>query len=246
MKYVVSLLVLLSIASVWANEKADKLAEKNGGLVRIKGKGCVAAIDCRAKEGRISPADGITRFGGCYGIDVKTVNGEPFTFANATGQLKNSGANAAVFIVDDPSLPMTLLALEEKWSLINVAKIKSADDATTARRLSLLFLRQAVRVIGTDTVNETGSFLYQTFAPEDLDKINGYDFPAGAYISMNLGMERLGIEQVEMVTYKDACEMGAAPQPTNDIQRVIWDAMTNKKIDAKDPTARWKRDFEKK
>ena len=31
------------------------------------------------------------------------------------------------------------------------------------------------------------------------------------------------VRKIEVVSYQDACEMGVAPAPTNDVQKAIWD-----------------------
>ena len=58
------------------------------------------------------------------------------TIANADGLLKKSGGNAAVFVVDDPSLPLSLVAYGSNWGMVNVAKLGEGDAKKLERRLS--------------------------------------------------------------------------------------------------------------
>ena len=197
------------------------LDEKDGGLVRYKGSGFVAVIDCRESTGT-EYIDGLQHFKNCYAVDMRVFKGNTFAIHDAKKQLESTEGNAAIFIVDDLMLPMTLLAGEEKWTMINVAKVKTSDRKLLSHRLSLLFVRQVARVIGTDTAPEFDICFHQAFEGSDLDKITKYDFTAGAYVSMNLGMKALGIEPIEMITYREACELGIAQPPTNDIQKAVW------------------------
>ena len=220
-------LAVLSCVCVAAVLAADStpLSAHEGGLVRTKGKGYVAVIDCRGAAAGNECAEGIQKVIDTFQPEIRVVRGKAFSLANAVTQLGESGGNAAVFIVDDPSLPITLTAYEEKWTLLNTAKV--ATDRPTAeklkKRMSILFMRQCTRILGSDASKTPETCHYHAFSLSDLDSINTYDVGLGTSICVGDSMERLGIEAIELVTYKDACQMGIAPPPTNDIQRVIWE-----------------------
>ena len=239
--------VLCAAVSIHAETIQEKI-DKAGGLVRIKGMGNLTVIDCRPSDAKAELRGAIEALQSEVYIDVLYKRGAAFSMATASAAVKATDASVAVFIVDDASLPMTLTASEEKWSLVNVAKIKTDSPAPEKfkKRLSTLFMRQSARVLGSDVINTPDCCTYQVFDLKDLDAINTFAVPWGASISLKMSVKRLGIEPVEEATYEDACEMGVAAPPTNEIQRAIWQKVNNKQTDKADPTARWKRDFEKK
>jgi hypothetical protein len=57
----------------------------------------------------------------------------------------------------------------------------------------------------------------------DLDKITDLDVAMDTYVAVCQSFDSIGIVPSEYGTYQDACEMGIAPAPTNDIQRAIWE-----------------------
>lgn len=227
---------------------AENESEKYGGHVKISGKGYVAAIDCRPNGNSDEYAEGMKAVADTFLVDVRLSKGETFSLLNAKSQLQKSEGNCAVFIIDDPNMPMTLSASEEKWSMINVAKTRldSPGKQQFRRRISLLFARQAFRSLGADESASVDTCLHTVFKPSDLDAITSYDLPMGAEMAIPETMKLRGIEKIEYSTYEDACDLGVAAPPTNDVQKAIWEKVKNKKIDKADPTARWKRDFEKK
>ena len=248
MKRLIAFAAVLCVAVSIQAETVQEKIDKAGGLVRIKGKGNLTVIDCRPSDAKAELKDAIEALQSEVYIDVAQTREAAFSLSSASQAVKASGASVAVFIVDDASLPMTLTASEEKWSLVNVAKIRSDSPSSEKfkKRLSTLFMRQCARVLGSDVINTPECCTYQVFDLKDLDTINTFALPWGASISLKMSVTRLGIEPVEEATYEDACEMGVAAQPTNEIQRAIWQKINNKQTDKADPTARWKRDFEKK
>lgn len=56
----------------------------------------------------------------------------------------------------------------------------------------------------------------------DLEVLPNEHIPVDVTIRMNQHTEKFGIPPAIMKPYKIACQEGWAPQPTNDIQRTIW------------------------
>lgn len=210
---------------VFAEDSVEEYGRKNGGWQRFSGKGFVAVLDCRGGEPGLEYAEGIAKVKEAFKTDMKVLSGKPFSLANAVGQLESCGGNAAVFIVDDPALPMTLTAYEDKWTLINAAKAAadSPEQKRLCKRLSILFMRQCCRIIGSDASKSPETCQYHVFSLKDLDAIDTYDVGFGTSLCVNESMCRLGLEPVEMITYREACEMGKAAAPTNAIQKAIWE-----------------------
>ena len=137
--------------------EVDKCASLNGGYVKIRGKGHVSLIDCRKDRSAHVCKGGIAKINDLFSIDIREFAGAPFSFANAVSQLEKSRGGAAVFVVDDPALPITLAAPEEKWTLINIARLKASgsDAGLLESRTSKLFVRQCCFVLGSDKEKST-------------------------------------------------------------------------------------------
>ena len=237
---IVSALSLVGLAET----EVDPFAT-SGGMFRLRGKGKIAVIDCRAQPNAVDYAQGREAAEKSFYLDIINSKGKPFTLANAKEQLKESGANAAVFIADDPSLPMSLAASEESWAMLNAASIRSdnPDAKTFARRLSVLFVRQFCRALGSDECMGKDTAFHVILDVKDIDEVTSLDITMLPEMGIRDTLPRRGLELIEIGSYEDACDMGIAHQPTNDIQRAIWQKAANKKADKADPTNRWKRDF---
>lgn len=161
-----------------------------------------------------------------FAIDVRKVEGPAPDLRAVPAALKELGAKGAIWIVDDPSLPISLVAAEDGWGVLNVAQllVDSPDAAKLAKRVSKFIYRtfanvngigdstmmpacvmkQAVGVAGVDAL------ICATYSPEACSKI-------GSFLAMS------GYKRRNRGTYYDACEEGWAPAPTNAVQKKIWD-----------------------
>jgi len=204
--------------------KPDDLS-RYGGMARLSGKGHVALVDCRKSGGELDFAAGTKQVSNLFGINISYHRGRAFSLANASAQLHETGGNVAVFVADDPALPMSLSAPEAKWAMLNasLASVDAPDAKTLHRRLSLLFIRQCCRVLGSDESFSTDTCFHSVFGVNDLDAITSYDLPMGPEMAIPETMTLRGIEKIEYGTYEEACMAGVALPPTNAVQKAIWD-----------------------
>ena len=161
-----------------------------------------------------------------FAIDIQKVDGAAPDIRTIPATLKGLGAKGGIWIVDDPSMPISLVAAENGWAILNVAPLTadSPDSAKLTKRIGKFVLRtfaningisdstmmpacvmkQAVGVAGVD------GLICSTYSPEACSKI-------GSYLAM------AGYKRCQRGTYYDACEEGWAPAPTNAVQKAIWD-----------------------
>ena len=201
-----------------------KDAEKDGGAVKLSGAGKIATIVCCDLDVKtVKPA--LDLVDALFHLEHVAVRQTTFAVRDATAFLTQSSANAAVFLVDDATLPYSLVAPEAKWGLVNVAalKIDRPSQAIFAKRVNLLFMRTICRVLGSDAARSTECCNFPAFDLKGLDGIKGLDPAIEAFINVNESMKYLGLEQTIWGTYRDACEMEMAPPPTNAVQRTIAD-----------------------
>ena len=224
-----TILAAIAAIAVVHGAAADADAEreymaKNGGAVKISGKGRIALVDCRKHADEADCQSGVKALRNLFKPQIVWRKGAGFTIPSAAEEVRKSGDNAVVFVVDDPTLPMTLTAAEERWAMINAAKAAAdrPDEAKFRKRMGLLFMRQCCRLMGSDATKTPECCLYPAFTLADLDAIEGTDVAISVFIAISESMLRIGLEGVEIVSYRDACELEKAPPPTNDLQRAIW------------------------
>lgn len=164
--------------------------------------------------------------GDYFGIDIRFQRGKAPDVRSVAAELTRLGARGAIWIVDDPLLPLTLGACEDGWGFVNVRAAmadKPAKETLELRVHKLLLrlfgdihnVRQTTMVphcVMTKAVGLKGLDALECpeYSPEPVGKILDYLVEAG-YKPCHVG------------TYADACAEGWAPPPTNAAQRVIWD-----------------------
>lgn len=143
---------------------------------------------------------------------------------------------ASIFVVDDPKLPMTLLASEEHWVMVNVAKIVCEKPQFFRARAGKLLSRGFCFVLGaTDSQYMLAATGCMNKA-EDLDAVPDYRVPVDLVARFKRYGRAMGLKPFEVATYRQACKDGWAPSPTNDVQKDIWD-------EVKDPKKRFEKDL---
>lgn len=231
--YIVMSCAMMVVTAVAAVDTATSIVkmtpeerlEYDGGPYQLKGKGWVAAIDCRSNPDQNDYAEGSAKIEFELCTIVSNRIQSAFSISTASNVVKAYGANVAVFIIDDESMPMTLSAPEEKWSLVNVAKLKVSDYNLEKfrKRVSMMFTRQCCRALGSDEGPEGETCFKTVFNAEDVDKIDSMDITYSATTQIFATMPLRGMEPIDWGSYRDACQLGIAPMPINDNQRRVWD-----------------------
>lgn len=165
-------------------------------------------------------------------IDIEYMEGTDLvTPMNASEMLAKIKAQAAVFIVDDKSLPSVLVAPESGWGMLNVGAL--VNDKPSLDVLAKRVRREMWRVFAmtcgsTDT--ETGHCLLAPVAGiRDLDAIDANEVGPEPYMRIKRHLERFGFRTYVRASYKRACIDGWAPQPTNEFQKAIWERVKSDK-----------------
>lgn len=229
-----SIAIALTITAAWSVAKPAKQPttrvevdiQELGGLIKRPAKGYVAICNCQSS---VSPKDISALFlmssKSPIQLNFRVSNaGDKFVLASAKRIMGD--ANAAIFIVDEPNLPMSLVAMEAKWGLVNVAQLKqdSPKTLTLIRRLDKLVSRVATNLLGGNmSLQVKFSAMQPVFSLEELDCLEGNAFSPMALTQMMFTIGKMGLSMSEDTTYEQACMEGWAPPPTNEIQKAIWD-----------------------
>lgn len=236
MKQLLFAALAIATASAFAETKAPEAAngkkeptrlQKAGGFVfdtrRIDGKfvfvNAQTKIDANVMTGSVAL---IKRD---YNWVVTSETLPSVSIASMADAMKKFSATAAVFLVDDASLPTISAFPEAKCALVNVAAL-SADKPSADilnKRISKELNRGIVFALGGGyTTFETGS-MQPVATLADLDKLNS-DFvaPDSSMAALRAG-QAFGFKPIRRATYRKACKEGWAPAPTNEFQKAIWD-----------------------
>lgn len=209
-----------------AAEKAESELELTGGMVSRPAKGFVAVVDLQTSFGLDRFGELFFPRGRCLRIPYKIVRGErAFDVKTAGEEVGKLGANAAIFLIDDPTLPMSLASLEAEWAMVNMAKLTAdhPNAETLFKRVDRMFSRATIQILGGGSFMQFPmSAMKRVNSLADLDQLPGRSPSPQAMMSMDSYMRELGIVMSIDVPYSVACEEGWAPAPTNDVQKVIW------------------------
>ena len=152
-------------------------------------------------------------------------DGKAVTAATAGSARKDAKADAAVFLVEDKTMPdMMLVSPEGRWAIVNVAAL-AADGAASqyaVARLHKEMVRAFAYLAGGCGSAVAGHLLAHTTRPDQLDAYSEARPPMDVLAKVSRRLPQLGITPQRMATYQQACKEGWAPAPTNDVQRTIW------------------------
>ncbi len=207
-------------------EKQAYVLKMTGGFIHdpsgLKGK--VAIVDTQD----VVPADAIKAVASRLSSDAK-LNFEYQKSKPGTPDeiLKQSGAVAVTIVVNDPSQPISCVAIEDRWAIVNVAKIGRGlkTDAAKAKfvpsRTAKEISRMTALLCGATRSRFKGNIM-DVSRLEDLDLIDD-GLPMDHISAMGDYLKKLGMTKDRVVPYRRAVQEGWAPAPTNDIQKAVWD-----------------------
>lgn len=200
-------------------EKAEKKAqarqrmmEKTGGIIEKPGTGRVVIVSAQDKYSLNDIDAQVKKCNGAIRVKIDVEKG-----AWKFGDKLPAGANAAIYIVNDATLPISLVAMEEQWGVLNVAKL----DGNA--RFNKALARVMIATLGAGVSQFKGSPMQTVKNVDDLDKLHSEGITFDALQSIMRNLQNLGVTQTRKTTYRRACMEGWAAQPTNSFQKAIWD-----------------------
>ena len=158
-------------------------------------------------------------------FDAYAAKGPAPTLKTADKALADSGANAAVFLVDDDVLPALLVAPERRWAFVNVRPLaadKPDQERLEFRTRSELW-RAFAMVLGAGDTESTACVMNPCVSLADLDKAESGMISMEPLATIQAHAKKIGITPYIRAFYRTACREGWAPAPTNQYQQAIWD-----------------------
>lgn len=235
MKKLALVAIVCSLVGTLRAEDSDPFTD--GTLIVKPGKGAITLFSCQTKLGT-NEVVGITKpFYTSIFIPVNVVTvKDAFAFDAVPRLMASTDGKVSVFLVDDKTLPPSLVAPESKWGLVNVAAAAqgASGDAVVKARLEKLFTRVAGQLVGVLAPRSRKGVMSWVNTVDGLDALTSAQLTFDLLANATPRMSFIGITPGRRASYKRACEEGWAPPPSNDLQREIADMV--KKEMTKEPT----------
>lgn len=168
-------------------------------LIKIGGEGKVAIVNT-VNASTTSIETAAKKIGNLLMITVESQKGS-WSLATANKAFESTGANVAVFVVKDSSLPISLIAMESKWGMVNA-------DGLSAKGLEKEILRVATVLLGGASSKYPASTMRPVFSSDDLDNKAGEVITFDSLMSIFTYLPDLGVKQYQMMTREEAIEEG--------------------------------------
>ena len=194
---------------------------RTGGEVQIPGSksGRIVFVNAQGEKNRDLISQIATDFAERHKVRVDVEDGA-FSFPKPTVR-----GEASLFVVNDASLPVILHAPEDRWTMVNFSRLgegRGAKPQFYDERVKKELTRGVCLLAGAQTSNYPDSLLTSVTKPDDLDRFLGCRLQVDIQERFVPYLKGLGITPAKFVTYRQACQEGWAPPPTNDVQRAIW------------------------
>lgn len=200
----------------------ERWTARTGGEIQVpnsqRGKIVFVNAQTEADESLISEV--ADTFVQSHKLKIVVEKGE-FSFPKPT--LKGT---ATLFIVGDPNLPTILHAPEDKWTMVNIARLREGNGRKPqfySERVKKEVTRGFCLLAGAQTSNYPDSLLTSITSPEQLDRFLGCRLQMDIQERFVPYLKGFGITPAKSTTYLEACQQGWAPQPTNEVQRAVWE-----------------------
>ena len=165
-----------------------------------------------------------------FGVTVRTTDAkDPMTQVTRELAKGTNEVSAVVLLAKSGDQPSLLVAPDDRWATINVdALAKGAKDGRLAERTQKELWRGIALAVGGAGSISGKCVLGPAVGLSGLDGL-GHAPGVDALPRVAGAARRLGMQPFVLTTYRKAVEEGWAPQPTNDVQRAIWQEIKGKK-----------------
>ena len=226
----------VALTAIGAEDAENNAIENEGGLVEKPYKGKYIVIV--NNQARIPPSQLFSE-----GNSIEDIFNFPVKIVGKDAKIENAGV--IVQVNESKTAPALLIAPETAWAGVNVSALATDNPAPDVlkSRIQKEIMRAYLYAAGVGNSEVQPCLMRHIRRAKDLDKYAVMQPGPSAVGPVMNTAGQLGIFERTITTYKDACDEGWAPAPTNATQKAIWEKAHNKKADKADPTNRWKRDF---
>ena len=160
------------------------------------------------------------------GIDVPVeVRTGPIDPAAIAGDIAQRGVRGAVYVVEMPGWPISLVAPEGGWAMLNAAALAADHPGKNvfSKRLTRGMWRAFAFTFGAGDAMFDGCVTKPVSSLAELDALPGDGISPGLDDRIIKHLKGIGVKPARRTTYKRACQEGWAPAPTNAYQKAIWE-----------------------
>lgn len=231
-KILVSMVAAASMFAVAAEETSvdaakEAFAAKAGGLIEKPGTstGRIVFINTQSEMNEANIQGAIKSLGDIVAKYPVFVESDAPDKPAALKAKHN--ADIAIVIVAEDDTPALLSAPEENWAVVNVRALTKGLKTDTAKakffdsRCRKEIMRGFACAAGGIGSSFPGNIMNITKVA-DLDLCDEF-IPFDKVSVFKKHLKDNGVSSSRFATYRIACREGWAPEPTNDVQRVIWE-----------------------
>ena len=194
-----------------AKQKVDQ-EPPDGGMVMLNAEGKLAVVNACAYEG-VAISNTVKKIGNVFMILVEEQKAGAWSLSESKSAFDATTANAAVFVVKDKSLPISLVAIESRWGVVNA---EGMSDAVLGKEI----MRVTTLLLGGASSKYSASVMRPAFSIEDIEKV-GDLATIDSLMAIFPNLKAYGFKQYEMMTFREAYESGFTPVPQNEEQKKI-------------------------
>lgn len=204
-----------SLEEIKARRAAHIAAE--GGLVNRPPKGKVVRVLLRTKDFSESDARAVAE-------NMSRTLHLCVEVGETEGQSK-AKTGCLITLADMDKAPTLLVAPEDYWATVNVNRLK--DDNPSPDILKSRIVKEMWRALGfalgAANPSQFTCVMRPISTPADLDKEKVAQLTPPPMMAVVKTAAQLGFSQGGQTTYRRACQEGWASQPTNAVQKTIWE-----------------------
>ena len=200
---------------------------RTGGIVRKEdsAKGTLVILNAQAKVADGEFASLLDYLKNTIAVRSVLVQAEGVEVGNVVEKIKKANATIGVGVVEDAMLPTLLVAPESRWAIVNIAQLKEGcrDARTLSSRVRKEILRSLAFITGCAYTTMADPLMRDVTKPGDVDALQNEEFGLEIINRFTVSAPLYGLKPWYSATYKDACQEGWAPTPTNNYQKWIWE-----------------------
>ena len=133
---------------------------------------------------------------------------------------------ATVFVISDEKLPSLLAAPDNGWAAVNIVPLKQGRGEKP-QFFEARVRKEITRAMASACGGIDSAYPGNPVAPvaklEDIDTFPDALLAVDVLKRMAKYLEAKGVVKYRVTTYDFACQEGWAPEPTNDIQKAVWE-----------------------
>ena len=148
--------------------------------------------------------------------------GEPLSYARSVLQARRDVGAVAIFYKGPADLPIEAIYPMDKISIVNVTPISGSSKEAFSARATALACRSVAYTAGGAMPFGVEGCMKNVFSPKDIDSLKSKLLHPMSGQLVKSSASDFGFALWKRGTYLAACQGGWAHEPTNELQRTIW------------------------